>query len=73
MGLGVAGFFSQVVKLEGDLVVRVKEAAITQVSMFRYQDLQGKQTEMDREACRYYSCLFRHCVNEIMMTFSWIQ
>lgn len=45
MGLRVAGFLSQVVKLEGDLVVRVKVAAITQVSMLRYQDLQGTQTE----------------------------
>lgn len=45
MGLRVAGFLSQVVKLEGDLVVRVKEAAITQVSMLRYQDLQETQTE----------------------------
>lgn len=44
MGLWVAGLLSQVVKLEGDLVVRVKEAAVTQVSMLRYQDLQGKQT-----------------------------
>ena len=42
MGLRVAAFLSQVVKLEGDLVVRVKEAAITQVSMLRNQDLQGK-------------------------------
>lgn len=44
MGLWVAGLLSQVVKLEGDLVVRVKEAAVTQVSMLCYQDLQGKQT-----------------------------
>lgn len=43
MGLGVAGFLSQVVKLEGDLVVRVKEAAVAQVSMLRYQDLQGTE------------------------------
>lgn len=55
MGLGVAGLFSQVVKLEGDLVVRVKEAAITQVSMLRYQDLQGKKAgQMDRDTCCYY-------------------
>ena len=43
VGLGVTGFLSQVVKLEGDLVVRVKEAAVTQVSMLRYQDLQGRE------------------------------
>lgn len=42
MGLRVAGLFPQVVKLEGDFVVRVKEATITQVSMLRYQDLQVK-------------------------------
>lgn len=48
MGLGVAGFLSQVVKLERNLVVRVKEAAITQVSMLRYQDLQGKQKDGQR-------------------------
>lgn len=44
MGLGVTRLLSQVVKLERDLVVRVKEAAITQVSVLRYQDLQEKQT-----------------------------
>lgn len=36
MGLRVAHLLSEVVKLEGDLVVWVKEAAITQVSMLRY-------------------------------------
>lgn len=41
VGLGVAGLLPQVVIPEGDLVVRVKEAAITQVSVFCYQDLQG--------------------------------
>ncbi|KAG7226805.1 hypothetical protein INR49_014154 [Caranx melampygus] len=40
MGLRVACLFPQVVKLEGDFIVRVKEATITQVSMLRYQDLQ---------------------------------
>lgn len=44
MGLWFTGLLSQVVKLEGDLVVRVKEAAVTQVSMLCYQDLQGKRT-----------------------------
>lgn len=44
MGLRIARLLSQVVILEGDLVVWVKEAAVTQVSMLRYQDLQGKQT-----------------------------
>ena len=43
MRLGVAGFLSQVVELEGNLVVRVKEAAITQVSMLCYQDLYGSE------------------------------
>lgn len=45
VGLGVAGLFPQVVKLEGDFIVRVKEATITQISMLRYQDLQGKDRE----------------------------
>ena len=44
MALGVAGFFAQVVKLEGDLIVGVKKASVTQVSMLCYQDLKGKQT-----------------------------
>lgn len=43
MGPGVTGLFPQVVKLEGDLVVRVKEATITQISVLRYQDLQTTQ------------------------------
>lgn len=44
MGLGVTGLLSQVVKLERELVVRVKEAAVAQVSMFRNQDLQEERT-----------------------------
>lgn len=42
--LGVAGLLPQVVIPEGDLVVRVKEATITQVSVLCYQDLQGKSS-----------------------------
>ncbi len=45
MWLGVTGLLSQVVILEGYLVVRVKETAITQVSMLRYQHLQGEKKE----------------------------
>lgn len=41
MGLGIAGLLSQVVKLEGDFVVGVKEAPVTQVSMLSYQNLRG--------------------------------
>lgn len=60
MGLGVTRLLSQVVKLERDLVVRVKEAAITQVSVLRYQDLQEKQT-VKRSV--NIAVLHRHCLN----------
>lgn len=39
VGLGIAGLLSQVVKLEGDFVVGVKEAPVTQVSVLCYQNL----------------------------------
>lgn len=68
MGLRVTGLLSEVVKLEGDLVVRVKEAAITEVSMLRYQDLQKKHKEMDRDTCCYNDSL-----QPLMMTFLWVQ
>lgn len=42
--LGVAGLLPQVVIPEGDLVVWVKEAAVTQVSVLCYKDLQGKSS-----------------------------
>jgi len=45
VGLGVARLLPQVVKLERDLVVWVKEAAIAQVSMLRNQNLQTTQME----------------------------
>lgn len=58
MGLGITGLLPQVVKLEGQLVVRIKEAAIAQVSMLCYQDLGGRSRERDgqRETLCYDEC-----------------
>lgn len=39
IGLGITGLLSQVVKLEGDFVMRVKEASVAQVSVLCYQNL----------------------------------
>lgn len=42
VGLGIAGLLSQVVKLEGDFVVGVEEASVTEVPMLRDQNLRRR-------------------------------